>query len=85
MIVRGEAYVSDAQAARPVSVYMSHTAYRVAAGHRLRLHLASSDFPLFLPLLGDGDPWRSAGGPATGYRITAGGGHPSFVDVHVLG
>jgi hypothetical protein len=84
MIVRGEAYVHDARTARPVSVYMSHTAYRVAPGHRLRLHLASSDFPLFLPLLGEGDPWSCTAGTAAGQTLTAGGSHPSFVSVAVL-
>ncbi len=84
MIVRGDVYIADARTARPVSLYMSHTAYRVAPGHRLRLHLASSDFPLFLPLLGDGDPWQCVTGTAVGRTIAAGGGHPSFVSVHVL-
>jgi X-Pro dipeptidyl-peptidase-like protein len=57
---------------------------RVAPGHRLCLHLASSDFPLFLPLLGDDDPWRCVAGAAAGQTLAAGGSHPSFVSVHVL-
>ena len=33
---------------------MGHTAYRLAPGHRLRLTLASSDFPEFVPVPGNG-------------------------------
>ena len=33
-----------------VEVYLGHTGYRVQPGHRLRLHVASSDFPVFLPI-----------------------------------
>ena len=39
-------------------VYLGHTGYRVAPGHRLRLHVATSDFPVFLPHPGtDENPW----------------------------
>jgi predicted acyl esterase len=63
---------------------MSHTGYRVSAGHRLRLHLASSDFPLYLPLFGDAeDPWRAVAGGSARQTIRTGGAHPSFVSVQV--
>jgi uncharacterized protein len=85
MIVRGEAFAPQAQLERPVSVYMSHTAYRLRAGHRLRLQLASSDFPLFLPLLGDGrDPWQSLTTEASRVSVGSGGGHPSYLSVHLV-
>ena len=39
-------------------VYLGHTGYRVEPGHRLRLHVASSDFPVFLPHPGTAEnPW----------------------------
>ena len=39
-------------------VYLGHTGYRVLPGHRLRLHVASSDFPVFLPHPGTAEnPW----------------------------
>ena len=37
---------------------MGHTGYRVQRGHRLRVHIASSDFPEFVPHPGtDENPW----------------------------
>ena len=43
---------------RTAEVYLGHTGYRVAPGHRLRLHVASSDFPVFLPHPGTAEnPW----------------------------
>jgi uncharacterized protein len=42
----------------PVEIYLGHTGHRLMPGHRLRLQVASSDYPLYLPHPGtDENPW----------------------------
>ena len=66
MLVRGEALVRGEEMGRPCAVSLCHTGYRVRPGHRLRLHIASSDFPLYLPHPGTTeDPWRATRGRGT--------------------
>jgi predicted acyl esterase len=54
LIARGQVTLYEATEAAAVAVDMGHTAYRLAPGHRLRLTLASSDFPEFVPVPGNG-------------------------------
>lgn len=54
MLTRGQTFVPHADRENLVSVYLGHTGYRLRQGHCLRLHLASSDFPLYLPHLACG-------------------------------
>jgi predicted acyl esterase len=57
-IARGQLQLTDATEAATLEVDLGHIGYRLAAGHRLRVHVASSDFPEFLPQTGTGaDPW----------------------------
>ena len=49
MIVRGQVHLDDARTISRAHVNLSHTGYRVRPGHALRVHLSSSDFPLFIP------------------------------------
>lgn len=56
MIVRGETQVVRPLAEpAQVTVALGHTGYRVRPGHRLRLHVSSSDYPLYLPNPGTGE------------------------------
>jgi predicted acyl esterase len=64
---------------------MGHTAYRLLPGHHLRLHLASSDFPLYLPHPGtDKNPWFATVGKTNKQTITTGGRTPSSVRLTIL-
>jgi uncharacterized protein len=54
-----------------MTVAMSSTAYRFAAGHRLRLQVSGGAHPRFARNTGTGEP------PATGTRLAA-------VDIQVL-
>ncbi|MYY07976.1 CocE/NonD family hydrolase [Streptomyces sp. SID4919] len=59
MIVRGQRRIPGGGplAAR---VDLGHTGYRLRTGHRLRLQLCGSDFPLYAPHPGtDGDLWQA--------------------------
>src|SRR5699024_8574376 len=58
MITRGQTLIESPSEDELTEVYMGHTGYRLLPGHRLRIHLACSDFPLFLWLPGTGEnPW----------------------------
>ncbi|HEY3614386.1 MAG TPA: CocE/NonD family hydrolase [Gaiellales bacterium] len=66
-------------------VYLGHTGYRLAPGHRLRLHVAASDFPLFLPHPGSADnPWDATTTRTNRQRLATGGTAPSYVSLTVL-
>ena len=86
MLVRGQKHVWRPDPDRPVTVDLGHTAYRVRQGHRLRLHLASSDFPLYLWHPGtDEDPWFAARGVTNQQVVRTGGDTGSHVSLSVLG
>lgn len=86
MLVRGQALVTEPGDGRPAQVELGHTGYRVQPGHRLRLHLASSDFPLFIWHPGTADnPWLATSGVPSRQRLRGGGSQPSFVSVRALG
>src|SRR5262249_4433886 len=48
MLVRGQALAREPDPENPVTISLGHTGYRLRPGHRLRLQIASSDFPLYL-------------------------------------
>ena len=57
-IARGQLQLRNATAPEQLEIAMDQVGYRVAAGHRLRLHVSSSDYPEFIPQPGTGaDPW----------------------------
>jgi putative CocE/NonD family hydrolase len=85
MLVRGESLVAEKDYGRPVELRLSHTGYRVLPGHRLRLSIASSDFPLYLWHPGtDEDPWLATKGVPNQQTLATGGGAPSCVRLTVL-
>ncbi|HET9310784.1 MAG TPA: hypothetical protein VFP41_06130 [Actinomycetota bacterium] len=56
------------------------------AGHRLRLQLASSDFPLYLPYPGtDDDPWRAIVGRPSEQTLRVGADIEAYVSLTVDG
>jgi uncharacterized protein len=58
LIVRGQAHLLAPSDGSVVRIELGHTGYRARCGHRLRLHLTSSDFPEYVPHPGSGaDPW----------------------------
>jgi predicted acyl esterase len=80
-IARGQVQVRDATTPARVDVDLGQLGYRLAAGHRLRVHVSSSDFPEFIPQPGTGEePWGAvamrpnrqhlAVGGAEGFQLT---------------
>lgn len=84
-ILQGIARVGDAAADRPVLVDLGHTGYRLRTGHRLRLEVACSDFPRYLPDMGDErDPWSATEGTVREQELVVGQGAGSSLTLTVL-
>jgi len=86
MLLRGQATVAAA-GTEPVEadVHLSHTGYRLEAGHRLRVHVASSDFPLYLPHPGTSESaWTATETAPNRQTLHCGGSAPSYVTLTVL-
>lgn len=63
-IARGQVQLQDAELPETIDIDLGQVGYLLRAGHRLRVHVSSSDYPEFLPQPGTGaDPW--AAGEAT--------------------
>ena len=81
----GQRVVDDPRPGAPVELYLGHTGYRLQPGHRLRLHVASSDFPLFLPHPGTAEnPWDATETRTNRQTLATGGERPSHVSLTVL-
>jgi uncharacterized protein len=86
MLVRGQQKVLT-PGADPVAVTvdLAHTGYRLDRGHRLRLHVASSDFPLYVPHPGtEADPWFATDKVTNRQQLFCGGTDPSSVTITIL-
>jgi putative CocE/NonD family hydrolase len=85
MLVRGQTRVQDPDPGEAVEVSLGHTGYRLQPGHRLRVHIASSDFPLYLWHPGtEEDPWQAIHGERNEQRLVTGGSAASHLSVTVL-
>ena len=85
MLLRGERLVREPDPSVPVEIPLSHTGHRLLPGHRLRLAIASSDFPLYLPHPGsDKNPWYATKGERNQQTLGTGGSAPSHLSVTVL-
>ena len=84
-MLRGETLVRDPDPSVPVEIPLSHTGHRLLPGHRLRLAIASSDFPLYLPHPGtDENPWYATKGERNQQTLATGGSTPSCLSLTVL-
>ncbi len=86
MLLRGQrAVATPGDDPVAVTVDLGHTGYRLEPGHRLRLHVASSDFPLYVPHPGtDADPWFATETVANRQLLVCGGTDPSSISITVL-
>ena len=68
----------------PRQLAVGHLAYRLRPGHRLRLELASSAFPAYLPHPGTAaSPWRAVEARASEQRLLTGAGR-AYLDLFRL-
>ncbi|QZY51697.1 CocE/NonD family hydrolase [Leucobacter tenebrionis] len=85
-IARGQMQLRDATRPETLEIDLGQVGYRLRAGHRLRVHLSSSDYPEFLPQPGTGaDPWTDGERmmPNT-QTVVVGGVHALAIDIPVL-
>ncbi|MEU6556971.1 CocE/NonD family hydrolase [Streptomyces sp. NPDC046915] len=70
---------------RRLTLSLGHVGYRLRPGHRLRLHLHSSDFPEFVLHPGtDENPWLAIGGARTTQRIPLGGAEGALLTLTAM-
>jgi putative CocE/NonD family hydrolase len=59
-IARGQLQLAGAGRTTEIEIDLGQVSYRLEPGHRIRVHLSSSDYPEFIPQPGTGeDPWSS--------------------------
>ncbi|MBX3196474.1 MAG: CocE/NonD family hydrolase [Microbacteriaceae bacterium] len=84
-IARGQVQLADASRPTDVDVDLGQVSYRLGAGHRIRVHLSSSDFPEFLPEPGTGEhPWSATGMRANRQTVALGGESGLTIALSVL-
>lgn len=84
-IARGQCQLSDATTIETVTVDLGHLGYRLRAGHRLRIHVSSSDYPEFLPQTGTGaDPWAWGPTRRNTQTLVVGGTDGLRLDLSIL-
>ncbi|MDP4502549.1 CocE/NonD family hydrolase [Nonomuraea turcica] len=61
LIVRGQGTLTNPSPDAEVRIEMGHVGLRIRRGHKVRLHIASSDYPEYVPSTGDArNPWTAA-------------------------
>jgi putative CocE/NonD family hydrolase len=84
-IARGQLHVDLAAADTPVRISLCHAGYLLRPGHALRLHLAGSDFPEFVPSPGTGEnPWLATETRTNEHTIRLGGDDPARLTITIL-
>ncbi|MFJ9898384.1 CocE/NonD family hydrolase [Streptomyces sp. NPDC091280] len=84
VLVRGQRLIPGGAPA-PVAFDLTHTGYRLRPGHALRLHIASSDFPMYVPHPGtEENPWLATDGKTTTQTLRTGGQHDSHLSLTVV-
>ena len=85
ILLYGQELVERPGDSTSVEVYLGHTGHRIPAGHQLRLQIASSDYPLYVPHPGTGEsPWFAVETAVNHQRVLLGGPAPSHVSLTVL-
>lgn len=85
-IARGQLQLLRATEPETLEIDLGHVGYLLRAGHRLRVHVSSSDYPEFLPQPGTGaDPWTAGEVTKTNTQHLELGGPEGFsIDIPVL-
>ena len=85
MLVRGQTEIGDPDPERVTRVELGHLGYRLLPGHRLRLQIAASDFPLYVPHPGTAEnPWLATRWEPTEQSLACGGSAPAYVSLSVI-
>jgi hypothetical protein len=85
VVLYGQRAVDNPGDGTAAEVYLGHTGYRFPAGHRLRLQVASSDYPLYVAHPGTSEsPWFATRTAVNHQRLLTGGATPSHLSVTML-
>ena len=85
LVARGQVHVVDSSEPRAVEVDLGQVGYRLQTGHRLRVHLASSDYPEYVPQPGTGEhPWLAEHVRRNRQSVEVGGPDGAVLSLHVL-
>jgi len=85
LIVRGQAEFTSPDEQTLRRIELGHTGYRVRAGHKLRLQLASSDFPEYALNPGNGENrWTATDFRPATHTLTTDAASPARLDLTVL-
>ena len=77
ILLYGQELVDRPEDSAAVPVSLGHTGHRVLPGHRLRLQVASSDYPLYVPHPGTSEsPWFAVETAVNHQRVLTGGATP---------
>ena len=84
-LLYGQQVVERPGGGTTAEVYLGHTGHLVEPGRRLRLHVATSDFPVFLLHPGtDENPWDATETRTNRQTLATGGDAASYVSLTVL-
>ncbi|WP_449280910.1 CocE/NonD family hydrolase [Leucobacter sp.] len=85
-IARGQLQLRGAEDPETLEIDLGQVGYRLRAGHRLRVHVSSSDYPEFLPQPGTGgDPWTGGEAMKANTQSLVVGGPEAFaIELPVL-
>ncbi len=79
VLLYGQDRIDEPGDGAAAAIYLGHTGHRLMPGHRLRLQVASSDYPLFLPHPGTGaNPWTAIETQINHQRLITGRSHLSL-------
>ncbi|MGB0099865.1 MAG: CocE/NonD family hydrolase, partial [Nocardioides sp.] len=85
LVARGQVHVVDCSEPRRIAVDLGQVGYLLAAGHRLRVQVSSSDYPEFVPQPGTGEhPWLAEQVVPNEQTLVVGGSTPATLTLHVL-
>ena len=85
ILLYGQQRVERPDDSRLVEVPLGHTGHRLAAGNRLRLQVASSDYPLYVPHPGTAEsPWFAVDTQPNRQRLLIGGETGSYLSLTTL-
>jgi uncharacterized protein len=85
ILLYGQQVVDRPGSGIAAEVYLGHTGHRLPAGHRLRLQVACSDYPLYLPHPGtDQNPWSATATCVNHQQLLTGGAAASYLSLTLL-
>jgi predicted acyl esterase len=85
LIARGQQHILHPNPGTALTIDLGEVGYRLQSGHHLRLHIASSDFPEYVPQPGNGEhPWLAVEVERNVQTLLVGGPGGAVLTLHRL-